>query len=828
MSTLLATLAEEKATMRWREPYLSDGLNRKFHGPVPHGVVRGGNLVTSLSALTVEVAPDAETGDSVYTYHTSDGRQLTVREIGTISLSLNTGGVPDSTVYIGLAVDYAIGSDTEAQWRAYSQAEIDADDSIVVVGKVVVPGSGVIPAENVTLDRRRDAWQNKSVGMRDWRQIVKSGNVDLPVPGKAADRLFPYLLAKTTGSMTIEHSDIYKRSMTHSIRFEGPSGSAVLGSGAGDGVYPTFFPVRENQRVLYSFYVRADNWTYSGAQNIGFAFLDELSTGAGAAEVTRDFTNSGTDADWVHVTGVVKAPYDGWMTWAIVSNVAANAGYLYFDDIRIWIETGNALEDEGQSYIMGINRQIEGSTLALVPTFLQDSLENWANSTIRLINTSPADGSAVSAKMTVDPLNDIDLFDLDIRAAVTIPGGLTVDVSWLPGDVRAIDAKASGWQTAIRGRGDDSVTGISQGILGMGGDDSTFSIGVEGVGGDDAVSYSFGMYGWSYSKYGLGGLFGAGEAGVGAIGLGDASMILPDFSENQFIQIGLFGIGGYDYVIPAAYDFGHGSGAGVVGFGGQWEAGPGRGVVGFGAEGDEVFAGAEGGYFKGGDGAYPRAGVRGVGSDGLGMSLPEGGAGGRFYGGEGYFAGYGVYGRGGTSGIWSVGAVGVGDEAGGAFECTNAAAFYEALLLNSGILFYEGNSDSESQNPAATRSIRNVLKAANVVKVWAWVYCNNDSSPSLTSGFNVSSLEWAGGSDQYVIVNFGQDFDHVDNFSVVVTPETLIGGVGPYLAVVMFRSKGLVQIAVYEVGVGWVTLKDSGLKLNVIAIGHQDLQSYPL
>jgi len=447
--TSLVTLAEGKTTIRWREPYVSDGLNRKFHGPIPRGVVRGGSLVAGGGAMSVQIVPDSDTGDSVYTYSNADGRQVTVREIGTITLNLNVGAVPGTVIYIGLKVTYTTSSNTVAEWVAYPEADIDADDKIVVLGRVDVPGAGIIPAANVTPDRRRDAWQDRSVGMRDWRQIAEAGDVDVPAAGKAAGRPFPIWLATATGSATVEHSDTWKRSLTHSMRLGGTSGVVTIAPSAGDGVNTVRYPVKAGTRLMYSFYaLESPPWTFDTTQQISFDFYSDLTSAAPSSTVDKPFANPAMVAMWDLVTGVVDVPADGWMSWSIVSQAdAANAGYLYIDDIRMWVESGNALDDQGQASLMGVNRQITGSALTLLPVLPPDDVKTWADSAIRTFNTSPADASAISMKTTADPINGVALFDWTIEADPAITGATTMTP---PSGVKPLVATADS-ETAIEG-----------------------------------------------------------------------------------------------------------------------------------------------------------------------------------------------------------------------------------------------------------------------------------------------------------------------------------------------------------------------------------------
>jgi hypothetical protein len=76
-------------------------------------------------------------------------------------------------------------------------------------------------------------------------------------------------------------------------------------------------------------------------------------------------------------------------------------------------------------------------------------------------------------------------------------------------------------------------------------------------------------------------------------------------------------------------------------------------------------------------------------------------------------------------------------------------------------------------------------------------------------------------------VEWAQDYNLVDEYVTVVTPETGLLGVGPLMAMIMFRTNALMQIAVYDVNLGLITFRDSGIKLNIISMGMQTLLGYP-
>ena len=57
--TTALTFAANEAKIRWREPYVSEGLNRKFAGVIPRGIYRGFGIQPSGAALSIDILADA-------------------------------------------------------------------------------------------------------------------------------------------------------------------------------------------------------------------------------------------------------------------------------------------------------------------------------------------------------------------------------------------------------------------------------------------------------------------------------------------------------------------------------------------------------------------------------------------------------------------------------------------------------------------------------------------------------------------------------------------------------------------------------------------------
>lgn len=844
MSTVLATLADEKSTIRWKENYVSDGLNRKLLASVPCGVVRGGHLSVSVSVLTVEIAPDSETGDSVYVARTTTGRQLTVRETGTISLSLNTGGIPGTVVYIGLVADYAVGATTVTTWGAYSEAEIDADDTIVVIGKVDVPASGVIPASDITPDRRRSAWLDRASETRDGIQLVKSGSVDVPAPG--ATGVLPFWNFYLVGSMAVIHSSVDKRSKQHSFAFYGDGGFMAMMQHTGDAITAPLYPIAAGQSVRFALYSKtlAINTSFQVLFTVNY--YDTPGSAAGVGDRISP-VRSGTDADWVRFEGEFVSPIDGWFDFviSILITPPGNTGIVFVDDIRVWLGAEDPDIDAGQSKLMGINRQVAGSMFSLLPAIPQDNLEDWAESSVHLVNITPSDSSPKRIRMTTrldqawgypSAFDFILEADLGVTGHVTIQGGnlgITSGIATISGSsVNAVlDVTNIGSGHAIRGRADDD------GNYGIRGDGGEYGIYGRSDGTSQTVPVT-GVYGYALDPpsgemavgvkgYGAGGLA-AYEAGIGILG----------FCSGDNTSVGVLGCGWssipFSLSLPQRYIGGLFFGRNASNpFVSPVEADR-SGVVGVGGEGGTGVEPGYGGVFWGGGNGNvaTRAGIYAQGGD-SGDSSIDGGPGGIFYGGDsdgtpGY-EGYGIYARSGNNTVSGTGARLVGrdnDGHGASIENLDSEYNVEAIKVNSGIRFAARSGHHSAQNPDYDHEATiNTLKAANVPKAWGVVYCGL-SGPELRIGFNVDEGSFGyrssgGGSYLQVELAHNSEYDY-DGDEFVVIANSSSGFINADVS----SSYDCIEFAVFEHDGTFVDLDASNYVISFVVFAHLPLEGF--
>ena len=140
------TFTADETTMRFKQPFATEGLNKKLAVATPPGIYRGFRLrhdVTAGKDRVVEVVADPTDSDHVAVYQTTTGFSLTIRRTGG-DFDLDLSDYTSQRVFITIFASYALGATTAAVFRTYTEAEFDAaaeKDELLVLGAVDVPAS---------------------------------------------------------------------------------------------------------------------------------------------------------------------------------------------------------------------------------------------------------------------------------------------------------------------------------------------------------------------------------------------------------------------------------------------------------------------------------------------------------------------------------------------------------------------------------------------------------------------------------------------------------------------------------------------------------------
>ena len=344
--------------MKWREQYVSEGLNRKIVPSQPPGIYQGLRIVENISSpRQVELAPDVDTNYHMAVYQSTTGYSLTYWDpAGTsIILDLSSTDLNDQETVIGLEMDYQIGVDTTAKWMAFPIADWNAlpaarKNEIVVLGTVQVPllTSTNIVSGDISFERATYAWTGLSKGALPWSPVVRNGGFEQSIDASTRALYCDLSASNGTGSGTVLVSIVNPYAHEKAVRFATvSSGSMTL-----EAQQSIAIPVTPGQLVM----VRGKKQQFlvpsSGTVDINIAFSS--GSGTTASTVTLDFGGTTVDGSYEDVLHVFEVPANVYAMETITIGGTVSYGSspntaIDIDDIQVWVETqGNMSEQSGQ------------------------------------------------------------------------------------------------------------------------------------------------------------------------------------------------------------------------------------------------------------------------------------------------------------------------------------------------------------------------------------------------------------------------------------------------------------------------------------------------
>jgi len=378
------TLSPGDFKVRWREPYVSEALNRKFAGIVPRGIYSGFALATHAAPLTVKLVANASSAH-VAVYESLTAYSLTINRSGG-DIVINMAAFVGQTVYVVLYAVYSPVTTTVAEIRLYSEADYNAapeKPELVVFGTVNVPGAGVIPASAVSVSKQTLPWkQVTGAAVRPWLQIVKNGSFDESdgnaLPGVL--QTIPGFTGETTGAATIAANGTNPRSGTSALEIAIPNvvSTAKIGPGQYSSANPLdggVVPVRAGQAIDVAFWLSG---VTVGAYTDGTKGLRLIGTFYNAADVLQSTVQVASDASihvgtfpYTQLVGTFLAPVAGYFVWYMEAAVDLGAGpsTFYVADLRMFLQPqASVVDDEGAAIGEVSLPVLRGMGLDLVPT----------------------------------------------------------------------------------------------------------------------------------------------------------------------------------------------------------------------------------------------------------------------------------------------------------------------------------------------------------------------------------------------------------------------------------------------------------------------------
>ena len=421
MEVQLSTVVDlDLLKMKWKEQYVSEGLNRKVAPSQPPGIYQGLRIIENTgSPRQVEIAPDVDTNFHVAVYQSTTGYSMTYWDMAgtSIILDLTNIALSNEETVIGLEMDYTVGVDTTAVWMAFPIADWNAlpaarRDEIIVLGTVQVPSSMVanIVTADISIDRATYAWRNLSKGAIAWSQIVRNGDFEQADSGAATAWYWSMaaIAGSGTGTTLIDVTDPQRNEKC--IEFS----TLTTGSVIFVALQNVNIPVTPGQLGMVRYQKKNLVIPSSGTMDFNLVFADSTgSIGANTLLTTVDTT--GVDGSYEEVVFVFEVPVGvtelaqvgigGGPTYA-----SAPVDVLRIDDVSVWLETSGERNDL-QHGVTGDVVANGSLTLALPGT-------GYAEGAIASYNT-------VGNKLTLDDIATPGALALDIAGTVDSSGAMT-------------------------------------------------------------------------------------------------------------------------------------------------------------------------------------------------------------------------------------------------------------------------------------------------------------------------------------------------------------------------------------------------------------------
>ena len=346
--------------MKYKEPWTSEGLNRKLAVLLPHGIYRGLRLVTGGDG-EVAIASDPVAGDHVAAVLQEQGQQLTVRiEGGDLTFNgLDDAGNIGKTFVIVLETDYqdpSAGLDTHAYIAAWENTTVGVSEwytaltdaqraAKVVLGYVEVTppgGMGVTGVFNIFHTGRTDAWTAQAAtGAVPWIPVLRNGGFEYAYDGTGDNDIANW--SRTVNPTRLLTSVTDKHDGARALCFQASA------AGTGTIAQQMMVPVTAGKLLRIEGWKKVTAVSAGGKVRLRLLFLN--ATFAGPLNVYEDIVlTDAVDADWVQFSLVVEVPAGKYFlkTVELVASgltvPADTVPTVYVDDLQVFAEVANILD----------------------------------------------------------------------------------------------------------------------------------------------------------------------------------------------------------------------------------------------------------------------------------------------------------------------------------------------------------------------------------------------------------------------------------------------------------------------------------------------------
>lgn len=329
------TLATAESSLRYQEPYVTDGVNRKFAGIIPRGIYRGFRLAVTGVADQFLVAADPVEGDHVAVYETAANRSVSHHITGDFTVTLDSG-YQGSVVVVALYTQYVLGSTTTSKIRVYTPAQfaVAAEAAeVIILGRLTVPAGGVILAAGVSAEGRTIA----NLQERRWVQVVP--NPTLSRTGQGWSRT---VTGGSFGATTTAGRVLAGQTSAFMLTASGTASFTVTRVFAQ--------PVNTSYALHYAFWYRRLQAAAAGTLVLTFNWRDQNGGSSASTSVTLDAT--ATDAAVRSATGQVYPPSG---TDRLFSVAITGAGLTYSSGVALTLNAFEVYQEPIPNLAGGVN-----------------------------------------------------------------------------------------------------------------------------------------------------------------------------------------------------------------------------------------------------------------------------------------------------------------------------------------------------------------------------------------------------------------------------------------------------------------------------------------
>lgn len=334
MPTTHYTFAATEARMRYKEPYVTEGLNAKMAVVQAAGIYRGFRLAGTATNGELQIAPDTA-GDHVAVYRTAGGMALTLRRVGALLVDLSA--LAGTDVVLAVYATYAVGSTTTAVLRTYGVAEFLAAPErgeLVVLGVVTVPSGA--PITGITYQYRTIAALQAAPGAVPVQSFLRNASFEAGLVNDAglfAAYFWEKKITAGTGEWRVVTTPAAGSLKALALRYSaGPlSGTVVQAVNA---------PVLAGQILRLAWKLRVDDPLLSGSMTLAYDFLDATGTIVGSVSETLAVGSSTSGAFVSYerarvVPAGVTHVRNVTITAATVAFTLTATNVVFFDDVTL-------------------------------------------------------------------------------------------------------------------------------------------------------------------------------------------------------------------------------------------------------------------------------------------------------------------------------------------------------------------------------------------------------------------------------------------------------------------------------------------------------------